>query len=383
MSHPRRPNHSPGLRAVAAAAGWIIASAAGVSSGQRGGAVIVEPGPPVVRSNRFVSPAAEASPLSDDGSTRGPGTRVLVPEDLRKVVELGLVPQRLDDTLRLETQVRRVAAKAAKCAVSVQIGPAQGCGVIVSPGGYVLTAAHVAMRPDKPATITMSDGRSFSGRTLGLNRSVDAGLIRIDGGQIAGDWPYATPGHDVPLIAGMWCLAVGHPGGFDPVRGPVTRLGRILHSEPSSIVTDCALIGGDSGGPLFDLAGRLVAIHSRIGNDVGENLHVPLDNFRRSWDRMVQRESWGVLPGFRPVLGVRGQTIGGRAVVKQINPGSPAETAGVRIGDVVEVFGDHTIGGFEDLRDAVRDTMPGERVYLLVRREDRVLRLPVEIGRGD
>ena len=55
-------------------------------------------------------------------------------------------------------------------------------------------------------------------------------------------------------------------------------------------ITDCALIGGDSGGPLFNLAGELIAVHSRIGNDVADNLHVPINHYADSWERMQQGE---------------------------------------------------------------------------------------------
>lgn len=325
------------------------------------------------------SALADSSPLREKTSS---GTTIQVPESLQELVKSGGTPVSLEQMIELERQQRRVAERVADCTVNVSIGPAQGCGVIVTGTGYVLTAAHVATRPGKKALITFRDGRSVKATTLGLNRSVDAGLIRIDDGQNDGrPWPHASLGSSADLRAGMWVVATGHPGGYDRSRGLVTRVGRILAVRSDSLVTDCALIGGDSGGPLFDLNGRLVAIHSRIGNDVADNLHVPIDHYDTSWDRLAKGEAWGYLPGFKPILGVRGKGGVDVAEVAEVSPGTAAEAAGFRPGDVVETFGDVTVTDFQSLRDAVSDTMPGERVICWIRRDDKRMRLVVEIGR--
>ena len=181
----------------------------------------------------------------------------------------------------------------------------------------------------------------------------------------------------------MWCIATGHPGGYEAERGMVTRVGRILAVYPDRIVTDCALIGGDSGGPLFDLSGKLIAVHSRIGNDVADNLHVPIDHYNEHWDRMQGGNAWGYLPGFRPVLGIRGNSEGGIANVVRVGPGSPADQGGIRAGDQVITFGEVDITDFESLKAAVSDTMPGERVKIWLRRDGQPVKVIVEIGRGD
>jgi len=311
------------------------------------------------------------------------GTEVLVAKDLDQILSLGGIPTSIEQLQELERQQQKVAAAAVACTVSVQIGPAQGCGVIITKSGYVLTAAHVAMRPSKSAIVSLSDGRMVRAVTLGMNREVDAGLLKIEPNQNNGQpWPHATLGVSEELVPGMWCVATGHPGGYDKERGPVTRIGRILAVRPTAIVTDCALIGGDSGGPLFDLAGRLIAVHSRIGNDVADNLHVPIDHYGSSWERMQRGESWGYLPGFRPRLGVTGSSSAPQAIVEKIADGSPAKAAGVQPQDIIEQFGDVVITDFESLKRAVSDTMPGERVKLWVNRGGSRIALNVEIGRA-
>ena len=314
----------------------------------------------------------------------GEGTEVPVAAQLTGILESGGIPSSIDQLWELERQQQLVAQAAVKCTVSVKIGPAQGCGVIITDNGYVLTAAHVAMRPGKKAIITLPNGREVSATTLGMNRNVDAGLIRIDPGQNDGQpWPHASLGTSKNLVEGMWCVATGHPGGFDQRRGPVTRVGRISLVRDSAINTDCALIGGDSGGPLFDIAGKLIAIHSRIGNDVADNLHVPIDNYNEHWDRLRDGESWGSLPGFRPVLGVKGSKSAPQAIVDVVSPNSPAEAGGIQPGDIIDQFGEKPITDFESLKKAVADTMPGERVNIWVTRGGTVMRLTVEVGRAD
>ncbi len=312
------------------------------------------------------------------------GTLVPVETTLTSLLSSGGVPSSIEQLQDLEKQAARVAQSAVTCTVSVQIGPAQGCGVIITKSGYILTAAHVATRPGRSATITFSDGRQVKATALGMNRHVDAGLLKINSDQNGGQpWPHATLGKSENLSAGMWCIATGHPGGYELGRGPVTRVGRILEVRRGSIVTDCALIGGDSGGPLFDISGKLIAIHSRIGNDVDENLHVPIDEYGAAWTRMQKGESWGYLEGFRPVLGLRGLPDSPQAIVRAVHPGSPAEEARFKPNDIVTQFGDVQISDFKSLRRAVGNTMPGERVTVWINRNGQEMRLRVEIGRAD
>ncbi|GAA5508518.1 S1C family serine protease [Novipirellula caenicola] len=348
------------------------------------------PAVPSVQAQVAVPPSTTINGVAGSGIGSGvgsgvsTGTLVSVPNSLQGLLRRGGTPASLEQMRLLEQQQQQVSKLARDCTVSVQIGAAQGCGVIITDTGYILTAAHVAMRPNKSAVIRMSNGRTVMATTLGMNRSVDAGLIKINDGQNEGQpWPHATLGTSDKLVPGMWCIATGHPGGYDRERGPVTRVGRILTVRPDAIVTDCALIGGDSGGPLFDIEGRLIAVHSRIGNDVADNLHIPVDHYDISWKRLAASEAWGVLPGFRPVLGVSGNQSESVARVREVRKGSPAEDAGLMVDDIVERFGDVKVTDFGSLIKAVADTMPGERVEVWVNRSNQRVRVVVEIGRED
>ena len=374
------------LVVIASVACWVTAisislGSSGLAFAQDVSSRKIAPGD---RLGGFQQDVVASQPLFSDSSQNTTGTVVEVPGSLVRLYQRGGTPRTIEELQLLERQQQRVAALANSCTVSVQIGPAQGCGVIITDTGYVLTAAHVAMRPGKDAILTLASGRQVKATTLGMNRGVDGGLIKIDSGQNGSQpWPHASLGSSDNLLSGMWCIATGHPGGYSEDRGFVTRVGRILSVRSDSLVTDCALIGGDSGGPLFDIGGKLIAIHSRIGNDVADNLHVPVVHYDEHWERLVSKEAWGYLPGFKPALGVSGNQALGIAQVVEVKPNTPASAAGFRQNDIIEEFGDAMITDFDSLKRAVADTMPGERVDVWINRGGQRKKLFVEIGRAE
>jgi len=204
-------------------------------------------------------------------------------------------PQNAAQLREIESQVRKVVAKVLPCVVGVQVRASRGSGIIVSEDGYVMTAGHVVEEPGLKVTFTFPDGSEAVGTTLGRYKTADAGLMKIDD---EGKWPFVEKGRSADLKPGTWCVAVGHPMGYQEERPPVVRVGRVLKLEEDLIQTDCLLVGGDSGGPLFDLEGKLIGINSRIGNSPTLNFHVPVDVFLDNWDRLVGSQSWErSLPG--------------------------------------------------------------------------------------
>ncbi len=195
----------------------------------------------------------------------------------------------LDDARRLESRISELVPKLIPAVVCVRVGGSQGSGVIVTDDGYVLTAGHVIVQPNQRAEFIFWDGKRAFGTTLGRNEELDAGLLKLEGD---GPWPAVTMGPSASLSEGDWVLALGHPLGFTAGRPPVLRVGRVLRADPSLIRTDCPLVAGDSGGPLFDLEGRVVGIHSRISTATTTNFHVPVQIFRDGWDRLVRGDVW-------------------------------------------------------------------------------------------
>ncbi len=310
-------------------------------------------------------------------------TYIALDEKLKQVFK-GNEPRGLEELRALETQQSKVAEAIEQVTVNVQQGSAQGSGVIITSDGYVLTAAHVAGKPRRDAWVVLSDGTRLPAKTLGMNRNKDAGLLKITATRSA-PWPHATLGHSEELEVGQWCIAAGHPGGWQADRGNVIRVGRVLaikgeRKSAHTLFTDCTLIGGDSGGPLFTLEGKLIGIHSRIGTDMQDNMHVPIDVFAADWNRLKNGEAWGVLPGYRPIIGVSGPPDSDTAVVSEITPDSPAQRAGLAAGDIILSFDETKVSTFKDLQLAVQQTLPGDTVMIEISREGQNYRFPLTVG---
>jgi serine protease Do len=182
-------------------------------------------------------------------------------------------------------------------------------------------------------------------------------------------------------------LATGHPGGYDPDRPPVLRWGRVLKTDDSAILSDCTLVGGDSGGPLFDLQGRVIGIHSRIGKNLTINVHVPIDPYRESWDRLVRSEIWDPIeeapsdsgPG-SAWLGVVENPRAAGATIEKVAPGSPAAEAGILAGDRITQFNDKKVESFEDLQKYVRESVPGSMVRVRLARDNESVDLQLTLA---
>ena len=212
---------------------------------------------------------------------------------LPPVLQKGAAPADVKELRDIERQVAAVIAKVTPAVVGVRVGPGQGSGVIVDPDGTILTAGHVSGQPGRDATVLMPDGTQYKAKTLGRNNQIDSGMMKIVTDK-AIEFPHVEIGKSGVLKKGQWVVAIGHPGGFRTNRTPVVRVGRILRANPFEVQTDCTLVGGDSGGPLFDMTGRVVGIHSRIGGQsIAENVHVPIDTYRQTWDRLAKGEAWG------------------------------------------------------------------------------------------
>ncbi len=290
------------------------------------------------------------------------------------------------DLVSLEKRVHGVAQKALPATVAlVSDGTgSSGSGVIVSKDGLILTAAHV-IQGMKNVDVYFPDGKKRVGKVLGANFSKDIGMVRmID----TGPWPFMEMGESKPLEAGDWLVALGHSAGFDPARTPPVRFGRVMSDGPGNYFTsDCTLIGGDSGGPLFNLDGKLVGINSSIGWSWKNNNHAGVDGFREDWDRLTAGETWGALQmnplanPETPVLGiVMGMRDEGRGVrVQKVEPNSPAAAAGLRVGDMIVAVDQEPVLGGAELQQVLIKKEVGDLISLGLVRGSEKLKIDVEL----
>lgn len=298
----------------------------------------------------------------------------------------------LNDLKEVQAKVEAVAKKVMPATVSLFSAKngASGSGVIVSEDGLILTAGHV-VRGAEEMTVILSDGKQTRGKVLGANFTRDSAMIQIIGGG-GKKWPYAEIGHSKDLAVGDLVVALGHAGGYDPVRSAPVRFGRLIaRGQHKFITTDCTLIGGDSGGPLFDLDGHVIGIHSSIGMSLSANNHASIEGFRQDWDKLKDGKTWGRLGGSNlddpdsPVIGIlTGDSLRGGIAVQATLRGGPAARAGIRAGDVILSINGRRVTNLRALHAEIAKHKPGNIVLVRIARGERNITRKVRLGRrGD
>jgi serine protease Do len=296
-------------------------------------------------------------------------------------------PKTLGDVRLFETHIQKLLEKIRPATVSV----GGGTGVVVSKDGYILTCAHVNREAGRRVRVRFPDGKTTRAITLGSNKDVDGGMMKITE---EGNWPYVELGDSKKCELGQWCLALGFPVSFDSGKEPPARLGRVLSSNNSYLATDCTIMGGDSGGPLFDMQGRVIAIHSRVNNSVTRNIHVPVNSYTKNWDRLLASEEWSDRAerrarqrreregeNARPYLGVWRDNSETRALVSKVVEDSAAEIAGIQAGDEIVEFDNKSIRSFDHLLDEIAAKKPGDRVKIRLKRNGVNIELRVRLGK--
>ena len=281
-------------------------------------------------------------------------------------------PDSVADLRVIERQVESLVSKVGPAVVGIEFNSGgQGSGVVISADGLVLTAGHVVAQGGRVARFRFPDGRVVFGTTLG-NSSGDTGLARITD---RGTWPYAPLGELSQTKPGDWVVAMGHPGGYDPQRPRVVRLGRIISFDTDTLRTDCTISPGDSGGPLFDMNGRVIGIHSFISAGMTENFHVPINQFTTRWADLAQVRAMAYLGAQ-----VTDRPEGCR--VLNVDRRSPAEDAGIKVGDLLRRVEDRDLRNSAMLQRWLSESKAGDTLVLEVDRKGRTLRLSAKLTEG-
>jgi serine protease Do len=284
-------------------------------------------------------------------------------------------PTSLADLKAIEERVKRLVSRVSPAVVAVEVGFSSGSGVIITEDGLVLTAGHVCGAPNRDVRFTFPDGTTARGKTLGLDQDSDTGLMKITS---PGYWPHVGTGELDETETGTWVLALGHPGGYDRQRSLVVRLGRIIRLAPGVVQTDCTISPGDSGGPLFDMYGRVIGIHSAISASVAENFHVPITDFYSSWNQLVEVEAQQARLG-KAYFGatVADERTGCR--LSAVDHTGPASQAGLKAGDLILKVDGREIRVAASFRRWVSEARPGETLSLEIKRDGKLLSMNVKL----
>ena len=262
-------------------------------------------------------------------------------------------------------------------------GVSQGTGFIISADGYVLTNHHVIDGADT-VRIRMADRREFVAKVVGSDEQSDVALLKIDGSGL----PTLRIGDSRTLKSGQWVVAIGSPFGLDHsvTAGIVSAVGRANPYADQRYVpfiqTDVAINRGNSGGPLIDTRGQVVGINSQIfsnsGGYMGVSFAIPIDVAMNAVQQLkatgkVTRGQLGVQ--IQPITRDNAKALGlaeaNGALVSRVEPGSPAERAGILKQDVIRSINGQPVYESSDLPPIVGAMAPGTRVSIEVVRDGK------------
>ena len=266
----------------------------------------------------------------------------------------------------------------------------EGSGFIVDANGIILTNAHV-VGSGSEVTVRLTDRREFTAKVVGIDKRTDVAVLRI----AAKGLPTVKLGNPDALLPGQWVLAIGSPFGFDNsvTAGIVSAKSRALPDENFTpfIQTDVAVNPGNSGGPLFNLAGEVVGINSQIysrtGGYMGLSFAIPIDLVVYVKDQLlatgkVRRGRIGVT--IQEVDQQLADSFGldrpHGALVSGVEDGSPADKAGVVAGDVITGLEGVAIDRSSELPARVSRLKPGSTATLEVWRDRARRSVKLTIG---
>ena len=281
-------------------------------------------------------------------------------------------------------------------------GEGTGSGVIYDSDGWILTNRHVVENAGELLVI-LNDGRQFAGTTYGIDTLTDLAIVKIE----ATELPAAPVGTSADLEPGQLAIAIGNPLGYENTvtTGVVSGLGRQIRASDASqtsaetlrnlIQTDAAINPGNSGGPLVNSAGQVIGVNTAVNTEAqGLGFAIPVDVAKP-----IMQQALDGQPLVRPWIGVYyvpidpavaadrnlsvdngvliARTDGGSEVVI---PGSPAEAAGLRAGDIITALDGEQIDAETDLSMLLLPLSPGDTITLRVLRDNSVQEIEVTLG---
>lgn len=265
--------------------------------------------------------------------------------------------------------------------------PSSGSGVIVSENGHIVTNLHVVAGAGA-VQVQLEDGRTLPAKFVGADGPSDIAILKIDASGLR-PLPF---GDSDAVNVGQMVIAVGNPLGLQETvtQGIISAKGRRAMSEAANefFQTDAAINPGNSGGPLVNLKGQIIGINNSVSpHGQGIGFSIPSNTVRRVFEnirdygRFIRPWFGAYMRSLSPQLAqqLRLPDTSGVLVIL-VYDGSPAETAGVRAGDVIVAFNGKPIRDLIDLRNRVVETDVGQKVTLAVRRDGQEMELQTVIA---
>jgi serine protease Do len=268
-----------------------------------------------------------------------------------------------------------------------------GSGFFISADGYIVTNNHVIANAEE-ITVRLANNKVLTARLVGRDESTDLAVIKVDGG----NYPYVSFEESAEPRVGDWVIAVGNPFGLGgtATAGIVSAKSRDLRDASSNYVDyiqiDAAINRGNSGGPTFDIYGRVIGVNTAIfsptGGSIGIGFAIPADTAKTITDRLmrgeqIERGYLGVsiadMEPFREAMGLDAGFNG--ALINDVTAGGPAARGGLRPGDIVVELNDLPVLNSTDLTRKVGAAQVGETLKVVVLRGERRLVARVKAAR--
>ncbi|HSK27468.1 MAG TPA: trypsin-like peptidase domain-containing protein [Jiangellales bacterium] len=284
--------------------------------------------------------------------------------------------------------VAGIAQRVLPSVVSVRLGNGNGSGFVISSDGYVLTNNHVvAGAGDGAIVLQFADGSESPAEVVGRSPSYDLAVLRVD----RDDLQPVVLGDSAGIAVGDPVVAIGSPLGLEgtvtsgilsATDRPVTAGGQGETAFINALQTDAAINPGNSGGPLVDGSGRVIGVNSAIASlsviggqagSIGLGFAVPINQARITAQQIIDNGE-AVYPVIGASLDSAYEGPGARIAesagdLPGLTPGGPAESAGLRPGDVITEVDGRVVDAPEELIVAIRSRAPGDRITLTVERD--------------
>ena len=267
-----------------------------------------------------------------------------------------------------------------------------GSGFVLRSDGYILTNNHVVdlVKDDGDITVVFSNGDEVPGTIVGTNVSYDLAVVKVDRTGL----PAFALGNSKAVKVGDAVIAIGAPLGLEGTvtSGIVSAVDRVVTAGGSddlsyinAIQTDAAINPGNSGGPLLDAQGRVIGINSAIASlaangepgNIGLGFAIPVNSAKRIAEELIATGA-STTPAIGVSLDTSYQERG--AKVREVTPGGPSETAGIKVGDVITSIGDRLISDATELVVAVRSYAPGDQIKVVFERGGKGTTVDVTLG---
>ncbi len=264
-----------------------------------------------------------------------------------------------------------------------------GSGVIIDKSGLILTNNHVVKDADE-ITVKFANKQEAKGKVVGVDPKTDLAVIRVSAKE---DLPVATLGNSDALHVGEWAIAIGNPFGLDHTLtvGVISATGRSevgIAAYENFIQTDASINPGNSGGPLLNVRGEVIGINTAIvASGQGIGFAIPVNMARKVMEDLVKKgkvtRGWlgvGIQPLTPELAKSFGVSVDEGILVNQVMPKSPAEAAGLKIGDVILSVDGKPIKDARQLQRLIGEVEIGRTIEVVVLREKTKQTLRIQIG---